>query len=281
MTARPGAGDTAKDARGAGAPEGVERIPVDLGPGVRAFFTTARGGVSPGPWASDEGPGLNLGLNVSDDADRVRTNRSRVAAVLGGDPVAFATQVHADRVITLGPADRDRWSARQGPDTAGEGDGLVTDVPGFGLGVLVADCLPVVLADPVARVVAVAHAGRKGVAAGVVFRVLESMVARGASTSRVRAVVGPAVCGRCYEVPDALRDEVAAVVPDAYTTTSWGTPGLDLPAAVVGQLVGSGAHATHLGRCTLEDAAFYSHRRAVARGATTGRQAGVVALEGP
>jgi YfiH family protein len=257
---------------------GVDAIPVHLGEGVRAFFTTASGGVSPAPWAGPSGPGLNLGLNVSDDAGRVRANRALVGEALGGAPMAVAPQVHSARVIPLGSEHRRRWQADPAPDTAGDGDALVTAERGLGLGVLVADCVPVLLADPGAGVVGVAHAGRKGTAAGVVLRTLESMAERGARPGHVRAAVGPAVCGRCYEVPEELRDEVAAVVPGAYAETSWGTPALDLPAAVGAQLSGAGVAVTRVRRCTLEDDELYSHRRATARGATTGRQAGVVAL---
>ncbi len=251
--------------------------PVDLGDGVRAFFTTGAGGVSPAPWATSDGGGLNLGLNVSDDAARVATNRSLAAERLGA-PVAFATQVHGDAVLELGAPERALWAADHPPASAGEGDALVTAERGLGLGVLVADCVPVLLADPEARVVGVAHAGRKGVLAGVVHRVLDALVARGADPARVRAAVGPAVCGRCYEVPGAMRDEVAAVVPETFATTDAGTPGLDLPSGVVAQLAARGVTAIRVERCTLEDPELFSHRRASAAGTTTGRQAGIIAL---
>lgn len=251
--------------------------PVDLGDGVRAFFTTGAGGVSPAPWSTSDGGGLNLGLNVSDDAARVAVNRSLVAERLGA-PVAFATQVHGDEVLALGPGDRAAWAAGRPPASAGECDALVTAERGLGLGVLVADCVPVLLADPAARVVGVAHAGRKGVLAGVVHRALDALVARGADPARVRAVVGPAVCGRCYEVPAAMRDEVAGVVPEAYATTRDGTPGLDLPSGVLAQLAARGVAASRVHRCTLEDPELFSHRRASAAGTTTGRQAGIIAL---
>ena len=251
--------------------------PVDLGDGVHAFFTTGGGGVSPDPWATPAGGGLNLGLNVSDDADRVAVNRSLAAERLGA-PVAFATQVHGARVLELGPAERTRWAAHRPPASAGEADALVTAERGLGLGVLVADCVPVLLADPVARVVGVAHAGRNGVLAGVVHRALDTLVARGADPARVRAAIGPAVCGKCYEVPAAMRDEVAAAEPATYATTNEGTPGLDLPAGVVAQLAARGVEATRVKRCTLEDPDLFSHRRASATGTTTGRQAGIIAL---
>jgi YfiH family protein len=251
--------------------------PVDMGDGVHAFFTAGTGGVSPAPWSTSDGGGLNLGLNVSDDATRVAVNRSLVAERLGA-PVAFATQVHGDAVLELGPAERVAWAAHRPPASAGEGDALVTAERGLGLGVLVADCVPVLLADPEARVVAVAHAGRKGVLTGVVHRTLDVLVARGADPARVRAAVGPAVCGRCYEVPAAMRDEVSAAVPETYATTREGTPGLDLPSGVVAQLAARGVTATRVERCTLEDAGLFSHRRASGAGTTTGRQAGIIAL---
>jgi YfiH family protein len=255
--------------------EGVH--PVDLGDGVHAFFTTGAGGVSPAPWATPDGGGLNLGLNVSDSAARVAVNRSLVAQRLGA-PVAFATQVHGSAVLVLGAAERALWAARRPPESAGEGDALVTAERGLGLGVLVADCVPVLLADPVARVVGAAHAGRQGVLAGVVHRALDALVARGADPARVRAAVGPAVCGRCYEVPAAMRDGVAAAVPETFATTDAGTPGLDLPAGVVAQLASRGVAVTHVERCTLEDPELFSHRRASATATTTGRQAGIIAL---
>jgi YfiH family protein len=181
----------------------------------------------------------------------------------------------------LSAADRlARVEAGTGAATCGEQDALVTDQPGLGLGVLVADCVPVLLADPDARVVGVAHAGRQGLLDGVVGAALEALVAQGAHAERVRAVVGPAACGRCYEVPEQMRDEVAAVRPGTSSTTSWGTPALDLPAGVVAELRAAGVRTVvETGICTLEDERFYSHRLATRGGTTTGRFAGVVALE--
>lgn len=238
-----------------------------------AGFTTRHGGVSPAPWAS-----LDLGANTGDDPVRVRANRSRLDAWLGA-PVAFAAQVHGDEVLVLGESERAEWASQAPPIAAGEADAVITSADGLGLGVLVADCVPVLLADPVARVVGVAHAGRGGVRLGVVHRVVDAMLAAGATASDVRAAVGPAVCGRCYEVPAAMRDDVVAVVPAAHATTRAGTPALDLPAAVLAQLAASGVgDVVHVDRCTLEDPDLFSHRRATAAGTTTGRQAGVVVL---
>lgn len=251
---------------------GAGLLRVDLGEGVVAGFTTRHGGVSPAPWSS-----LDLGTSTGDDPARVRENRARLGAWVGA-PVAFSAQVHGDRVLELGAAELAEWSAAEPPVAAGEADAMVTTEPGLALGVLVADCVPVVLADPVARVVAVAHAGRKGVAAGVVHRAVDRMLDRGARVEDLRAAVGPAVCGACYEVPAAMRDEVAAVVPETWATTASGTPALDLPAGVLAQLAARGVAATRVDRCTLTDSDLYSHRRATAQGSTTGRQAGVVVL---
>ena len=113
---------------------------------------------------------------------------------------------------------------------------------------LVADCVPVLLADPEAGVVAAVHAGRRGLVAGVVEAAVAAMVAQGASVERVRAAIGPAIAGESYEVPAELQDEVASVVPQTRATTSWGTPALDLPAGVAAVLAAAGVeHVTHAG----------------------------------
>ncbi|WP_277212811.1 peptidoglycan editing factor PgeF [Isoptericola croceus] len=251
---------------------GAGLLRTDLGPGVVAGFTTRHGGVSPAPWSS-----LDLATSTGDEEARVRRNREQVSAWVGA-PVAFATQVHRDGVLVLGGPERAAWDSLTPPLTVGEADGLVTAESGLGLGVLVADCVPVLLADPVARVAGVAHAGRQGVVAGVVDRVVETMFARGARPEDLRAAVGPAVCGSCYEVPESLRDEVAAVVPETWATTDAGTPALDLPAGVLARLAALGVAATRLERCTRTDPDLYSHRQATAAGQVTGRQAGVVVL---
>lgn len=249
-------------------------LEVDLGPGVRAAFTGSAGGTSPAPWS-----GLNLGLGVGDAPQRVLAHRESVARWLGA-PLVFATQVHGAGVRVLSRADEAaKGEQALGAQTCGEYDALVTAEHGVGLGVLVADCVPVLLADVEARVVGVVHAGRQGLVAGVVGAGLEALFRHGARADRVRAVVGPAACGRCYEVPARMRDEVAATRPGTASTTSWGTPALDLPAGVVAELRSAGVgEVVSTGICTLEDGRFYSHRRASAQGITTGRFAGVLAL---
>jgi YfiH family protein len=172
-------------------------------------------------------------------------------------------QVHGADVVVVDGED---------PPVEPEADGAVTATPGVILAARAADCVPVLFADPGKNVVGVAHAGRKGVVDGVVPNVVTALRALGAE--RMVAWIGPAVCGRCYEVPPDLRDEVAAVVPETWSETSWGTPALDLVAGVHAQLQASGVDdVVDLGRCTIEDDDFYSHRRQHGR---AGRQAGLV-----
>ena len=193
---------------------------------------------------------------------------ARVVEV-AGVPFARLHQVHGDDVLEVVDAAVPA-AAEQTPIA----DALVTVRRDVGLMIRVADCVPIVLADPAAGVIGAVHAGRKGVALDIVGRTTERMRALGATD--LRAWVGPHVCGRCYEVPVELREEVAALVPQAYAETSWGTPSLDLGAGVLAQLVAAGVPATrteHVGRCTLEDEGLHSHRRS---GEKAGRLAGLV-----
>ncbi|WP_030203546.1 peptidoglycan editing factor PgeF [Streptomyces sp. NRRL S-87] len=233
--------------------------------GAHFAFTDRWGGVSAVPYEE-----LNLGGAVGDDPAAVRENRARAARSLGLAPegVVWMNQVHGrDVAVVDGP-----WA--DGPVPAV--DAVVTTRPGLALAVLTADCTPVLLADPVAGVAAAAHAGRPGLVAGVVPAVVEAMAALGADPVRITARTGPAVCGRCYEVPADMREAVAAVVPQAYAETSWGTPAVDVVAGVHAQLVALGVR--DLARsavCTLESPDHYSYRR----DRTTGRLAGYVWLE--
>ena len=154
-------------------------------------------------------------------------------------------------------------------------DALCTDVPGRPLGVLVADCAPVLIADPRARVIGAAHAGREGMAAGVVPALVRAMTGAGADPAQLRAVIGPAICGGCYEVPAQLRARIAAAVPEAGCVTRRGSPGIDVRAGVGAQLAAAGVLAVSRDpRCTAETPALYSYRR----DGRTGRFAGLVWL---
>ncbi|MDT3398762.1 peptidoglycan editing factor PgeF [Streptomyces sp. B1866] len=239
--------------------------------GAHFAFTDRWGGVSAAPYDQ-----LNLGGAVGDDPAAVSANRKRSAAALGLDPasVVWMNQVHGREVAV---ADQS-WAAAGVP--APEADVVVTARRGLALAVLTADCVPVLLADPVAGVAGAAHAGRPGLLAGVVPAAVEAMLALGADPARIVARTGPAVCGRCYEVPEAMRDEVAAAVPAARSETSWGTPALDLVAGVRAQLasygVPLGGRSGDCHTCTLESADHFSYRRE----GVTGRLASYVWLDG-
>ncbi|KQU00547.1 peptidoglycan editing factor PgeF [Sanguibacter sp. Leaf3] len=246
-------------------------LEVDLGPGIRAFFTTRAGGVSRAPWAS-----LNVGTSVGDDPAHVSRNRELVDQAAGAR-VTFVSQVHGRAVAVLPGSGSPGVPSAPALGASTEADALVSRAVDAPVGVYVADCVPVLLADPSSGVVAAVHAGRPGVELGVVGEAVRAMVATGADIASICAAVGPSVCGRCYEVPADLRERVAAAVPATGATTSWGTPGLDLPRGVLAQLADAGVtQVVHVERCTRTDDAFFSHRRASADGLVTGRFAGVV-----
>ncbi|MFF5368595.1 peptidoglycan editing factor PgeF [Streptomyces sp. NPDC013187] len=234
--------------------------------GAHFGFTDRWGGVSAAPYEE-----LNLGGAVGDDPDAVRTNRDLAAKHLGVEPdrVVWMNQVHgADVAVVDGP-----WGPSTGIPSV---DAIVTTRRGLALAVLTADCVPVLLADPVAGIVAAAHAGRPGMIAGVVPAALRAMTELGAEPSRIVARTGPTVCGRCYEVPEAMRAEVSAVEPAAYAETSWGTPAVDVSAGVHAQLERLGVRDREQSPvCTLESRDHFSYRR----DRTTGRLAAYVWLD--
>lgn len=229
-------------------------------PRVRVGFTDRGGGVSRGDFE-----GLNLGGAVGDDPAAVSANRAEVASAFGVTPdrLVLMRQVHGSDVhVVDGP-----WPADVPP-----GDGVVTTVPGLLLGVLVADCVPVVLVDDTAAVAGAAHAGRQGLVDGVIPATVSAMRDLGATS--IRAVVGPSICGRCYEVEPGLRDEAHAIAPAAAAVSWTGTAAIDVAAGVVTQLGDAGIPVTWLPGCTRESARLYSYRRQP----RTGRFGGFVML---
>jgi YfiH family protein len=184
---------------------------------------------------------------------------AELAAATGATP-CLMRQVHGDTVHVVTDPDGERPHA----------DALLTERPGIALLALAADCVPVLLVAEGGQIAAV-HAGREGVRRGVVPAAVEAMLSLGATA--LRAWVGPHICGRCYEVPDAMREEIATVLPATHSTTSWGTPALDLGAGVRAQLGDAAVPVVEVGRCTREDDALHSYRR---DGAAAGRMAGVV-----
>ncbi|MBX7446193.1 MULTISPECIES: polyphenol oxidase family protein [unclassified Arthrobacter] len=221
-----------------------------------------RAGILPGVSAAftDAGAG-NLALHVGDDPAAVQERRRRVEQSIGVAPqsLRFMNQVHGANVAVMDAG-----------SPSPEADGMVSR--GLPLAVMVADCIPVLLAGTAATgpVLAAVHAGRPGVASGVLPAAVDRMASLGASG--IRAWLGPSICGACYEVPAALRDEVAELVPASWSATSWGTPALDLPAGARSQLEAAGVQVEYSGTCTLETESLYSYRR----NRNTGRFAGVV-----
>jgi YfiH family protein len=243
----------------------LDPLSADLLPGVVGLFTTRFGGVSAGPWAE-----LNLALHVEDEPRRVLANRDLLARHLGTSWVHLPQQVHGAGVLVV---DASRAGRRQIVRGGARGvDALVTSDVAIPLGVLVADCLPVLLAAATG-VVAAAHVGRRGLASGVLQATVAAMVANGAEPADAVAVIGPGVCGQCYEVPEQMRDEVGRLVPGSASTTRAGSPSLDLAGGAESILreVGIGM-VRRTGICTIEDPRFYSYRR----DGVTGRFAGVV-----
>lgn len=231
---------------------------------MRRVITTRAGGVSSPPFDT-----FNLGDHVGDDPAAVSANRSRLAAAtgLGADRVVWMNQVHGDRVEVV---DGPRESA------VADTDALVTATAGLALAVVAADCVPVLLADARAGVVAGVHAGRAGAQRGVIPRTVSAMLAAGASPPDISAVLGPAVSGRNYEVPAALADAVEAALPGSRTSTSTGAVGLDLRAGIVCQLRTLGVTAIDVDpRCTVDDPNLFSYRR----DGRTGRLAALIWLE--
>ena len=226
-----------------------------VGDGLTVAFTTTEAG--------------NLALHVGDDPAQVVERRmalERRMKVSDGS-LRFMNQVHSAVVAAVpGPSGS---PCAGDPPTA---DALVSTDGSVPLAVMVADCVPVVLAGlgSTGVVTAVAHAGRRGLLEGILVNTVREMRDAGALT--IRAWIGPAVCGECYEVPQTMLDEAAEAMPALQSRTRWGTPALDLPAGAQAQLAGLGVEVLRLGGCTLESDDLYSHRRS----ADAGRFAGLI-----
>ncbi|MCL6627226.1 peptidoglycan editing factor PgeF [Alicyclobacillus shizuokensis] len=246
--------------------------------GAKAVFSFRLGGFSQGPFAS-----LNAGGHVGDDAAAVAANRAKIAAHLSVPvhDIAMAEQVHGSRVALVG----EDWPllAPQQRVPFAASDALLTHVPGIALGILTADCVPVLFFDPVQRVVAAAHSGWRGTVEGISSRVVEAMVeVYGCRVQNVLAVLGPAIRRCCYEVDDTVADAFVARFGRAHVTKRPGRPGkflLDLPSCIRKDLLQAGVSPHHLedtGVCTAcRNDVLFSYR---ADGGRTGRQLAVVGL---
>ena len=231
---------------------------------IRRVTTTRAGGASLPPFDT-----FNLGDHVGDDAAAVAANRDRLATAIGlpTERLVWMNQVHGDHVEFV-----------DGPRTGAfdATDALVTTTPRLALAVVTADCVPVLMSDADAGVIGAAHAGRVGAANGVVLRTLEAMLAAGARAANISVLLGPAVSGPHYEVPEQMAADVEARLPGSRTSTAAGTPALDLRAGIARQLIDAGVTAIDIDpRCTVADRALFSHRR----DAPTGRLASLVWMD--
>lgn len=230
-----------------------------VSPRVAALTTTRHGGRSRGPWA-----GFNLSVGAGDDADAVAANRRILSAALPAEPCWLA-QVHGSRVIHL-----DDW--RPGI----EADAAWTDATSQVVAILTADCLPILLADRSAGVVAAVHGGWRSLAAGIVSKALAALPV---AAEDLHAWIGPGICGRCYQVGDEVREAFIALDPslgDAFAADGarWRA---DLKRIAARLLADAGATVFDASRCTFEEAgAFYSFRR----DGRTGRMASLIWLRG-
>jgi len=245
------------------APSPIKLDALDADPRIRHAFFTRQGGVSGGPFAS-----LNCGFGSRDNPADVERNRTIAAAQLdlASDRLVNCHQIHGTDIITV---------ERPWPRTANpRADGMVTAVPGIALGVLAADCAPVLFADPDAAVVGAAHGGWRGALAGVAEATVAAMTGLGARAERIRAGIGPCIGQASYEVGPEFAARFAAEDP--------ASPGFFAPAARPGHFLFDlpGYIAARLGRLGLaavertphdtaaEEELFFSYRRACLRGET-------------
>ena len=238
----------------------IEILTQNLLSPVRHGFFTRKGGASSGLFA-----GLNCGRGSSDQAEIVAINRARVAEAMGVARGALVTvnQTHSADVVTVTEGDDPAQLASR------PADAIVTNVPGRALAVLTADCQPILLADAQAGVIGAAHAGWKGALSGVIEATVGAMQDLGAT--RIRAVIGPTISLRAYEVGEDFMDEFLAEDPDwhrFFTGGPNGRPMFDLPSYGLMRLRDAGVEAEWIGHCTYSDPQrFFSYRRATHEGA--------------
>lgn len=223
---------------------------------IPVLVPSRMGGASTAPFGS-----LNLAAYVGDDQANVSKNLSLICSDIGAREISITQAEHGTTTLLV-------HDSSINPPC----DGLVSTTPGLALLALAADCVPIALVDPVARVIAVIHAGWKGVLDNVVDSTVNSFVAAGGNPESTTAVIGPSICGSCYEVPEqrvaSMRAQCAdAVVDDRH---------LDLAAGVAAQLSRFGIASDRISGCTQEDERLFSYRRA--NGQPTGRGGILVSL---
>ena len=250
----------------------AESLDATTAAGIRHGFFTRDGGVSEGIYR-----GLNVGLGSNDEPDKVRENRRRVSAWFGLPPERLATahQIHSPDVVVVG-VDYD--------GSRPQADAQVTASPGVVLGVLTADCGPILFADPENRVIGAAHAGWKGALGGVLENTVDAMIALGARREAIRATLGPSISQRNYEVGPEFVDRFLATNPqfEVFFTPS-SKPGhamFDLPGLTIMRLSQAGVIADSTGHCTYAaPETFFSYRRTTHAGEPDyGRQISAIAI---
>jgi YfiH family protein len=240
--------------------------------GIPHGFLGRRGGVSTGELA-----GLNVGYGSSDERDAIVENRARaIAAVLPGAELATVHQVHSADVVTV----ERPWAQDERP----RADAMVTGRPGLLLGILTADCAPVLLADAEAGVIGAAHAGWRGALAGVTDSAIAAMEGLGARRERIAAAVGPCIGQASYQVDETFRGRflgLDSTTERYFASGPMGRPHFDLTAYVVARLTAAGIRSVEAsGLDTYADAdRFFSYRRSTHRGeADYGRQIAMIAV---
>ena len=242
-----------------------------LSPAFIHGFFTREGGVSTGLYE-----GLNVGLGSHDSPDSIAENRRRVGEWLGCDALAAPHQVHSADVVTV----EEPWHSGERP----RADAAVTNRPGIALGVLTADCGPILLADGKAGVIGAAHAGWKGAMTGILENTVRAMERLGAGRSDIRATLGPTISQENYEVgPEFVERLMADAVDNERFLRPSPRPGhalFDLPGYILDRLQAAGVEASWTGTCTYGDEArFFSYRRTTHRGeADYGRQISAIMM---
>ena len=211
----------------------------------------------------NDGGGLNLATHVGDEPEVVRQNRLIARALFDLPHVVYMDQVHGSEVAIITKSNKD-----QTPTV----DALVTKERGIALAVLVADCVPLLMHDRELGVIAAVHVGRRGLGNGVVARAVMAMKSIGAVS--IRANMGPAICGDCYEVPVDMQSEISSYAPAARSVTDTGSPGLDIRDGVAWQLEQMDIQSIIDPMCTRRSQLHYSFRR----DGLTGRTAGFIYL---
>ena len=250
----------------------IRRLDLALRGGVEARVVfTGRGGTATGGSSRSRYAAANLGSHVGDEPAAVVAARSALAGALG-IPASAMTFMHPDH--GRGVAVVDTPTGIMPGAELRDVDALVTDQPGIGLVALAADCAPVILVEPESGVVATVHSGWRGLALDVVGAAVDRIEQQGGRADRLRAYLGPAICGSCYPVPADRAAQVAAVRPEAVTRAHDGQPAIDVRVGIAARLAELGVGVELVGGCTAEDPGLYSHRR----DGLTGRQAGAVAM---